>query len=128
MDEIDPADALPVVTQAEFDKIECNRCGACCEALWLDINAVEHPEQHRWADQEKMERWLKALVPTGKPDLNGQRQFSCSLFARDSEGLGVCTIYEDRPHPCSMFPYGRPVDHANFSLSPTCSWAVQIVG
>lgn len=28
-----PEDQLPVVTQEEFNQIECNRCGECCEGL-----------------------------------------------------------------------------------------------
>lgn len=96
MQSVDPADVLPVlprVTRAEFEAITCNRCGACCESLWLPSNIIDHPEVYTFPDQEKMDVWLKALLPTGKPDHDGYRELRCSLFARDADGLGVCTIY-----------------------------------
>lgn len=33
-------DELPVVTQEEFDKIVCNKCGDCCEQFYL-VNPAE---------------------------------------------------------------------------------------
>lgn len=124
-------DLIPVVTQEEFDAITCNRCGDCCESLWFDavayIDAVHDVDRdHHYPDPEKMSSWLKQLRRIDlEENYFGQWHFSCPRFTRDVDGLGVCTTYEERPHPCSMFPYGRPQVADEI---PNCSWRVQIRG
>ena len=132
----------PKVTQAEFEQIECNRCGACCEKLWLPgplelagflgarSSVPDAPAE--WAlENDRFIAWLSALEPTGKVKARyeaGDRethQYRCTRFERLEDGSGFCTAYDDRPSACRGFPYGRPVSGADFEA---CSYNVEIVG
>jgi Fe-S-cluster containining protein len=131
--------ARPKVTRAEFDQIECNRCGACCTKLWLPGplkmaeflaagSAVQDPSPDWVEENDRFIAWLSALEPTGKVDLMARdgatHQYSCSRFTHLDDGSGFCTAYEDRPSACRGFPYGEPVRGEDFK---DCSYYVDIV-
>ena len=116
-----------LVTQLEFEKIECNRCGVCCEDMILDFDpwkryddALTRMTRYYDATHEETVADLAfikdMLIPLGK-----ENNYACRHFKRDEEGLGVCTAYEKRPFMCSKFPYHQP------SSFPGCSWNVRIV-
>lgn len=134
---------IPVVDQEAFDKIECNRCGQCCEGFTLSaadgrhwnlggpLGMIEYREywQARGEtydsataydpDPVKSMLWVGSLEPW--KDDEGRWRYRCPHFYRD-EGLGVCGIYEDRPRVCSAFPYSKPVTSWD-----ECSWNVEIL-
>lgn len=136
---------IPIVDQQAFDKIECNRCGKCCEGFFLNsadghnwnlggpLGMIEYREYWRShgepdydsatgydADPIKSMLWVGSLEPW--QDDEGNWRYSCPHFSRDGDGLGVCGIYEDRPRVCLEFPYGKPQ-----TFWDECSWNVEIV-
>jgi Fe-S-cluster containining protein len=136
-----PMPPRPKVTQAEFEQIECNRCGACCTKLWLPspLKLVEYldlrsqvtdPSPEWLLENDRFVRWLSRLEPTGEVHTarealdQGTHQYRCTRFVRDENGNGFCTEYEDRPNACRGFPYGRPVHAKDFE---ECSYNVEIV-
>lgn len=119
---------LPSLSRAEFDAIECNRCGDCCEGFYLpprdtlnswafDYRVGGNSEDLKTAD------WFSHVHPTGKVSSDGSRpQYRCDYFVRDDSEHGTCTAYDKRPTVCSSFPYGEPVGPE----FPRCSWRVTI--
>jgi len=120
----------PAVTRAEFDRIECNRCGACCEVVWqpsplsmailLGRNVVPGEILSWWSDLEPIETSRN----TGDDRSGRLQKYRCLRFSREGDGTGFCTQYESRPVPCRMFPDGHPVHAAGFEA---CSWNVTIM-
>lgn len=133
-----------VVDQPTFDAIECSRCGQCCEAItfppefaerddkdrfgwwlhrgplgWLELYGYYGGANGRFGPQDDM-LWFGQLTPS--VDNEGHYRYSCGFFEREPDGLGVCTIYADRPRMCSDFPYGRPVNSY-----PDCTWNVELI-
>ena len=135
-----------VVTWRQFDEIECNRCGECCEGFsiastgyseqrddgaigwWLHAGPLGYIEVWAYwqARGEKFEPfgpdsdlWYAQLEPFWSEE-HGWK-YKCGHFERDADGLGVCTIYETRPPICSGYPYGRP--QTEFEQ---CAWNVEV--
>jgi len=111
---------IPVVTPEQYRSITCNRCGLCCE----DIFVPEPPERlaERVADPDEDDdrrRWLSGLEPV-EQIRNGWR-YRCQHFFRDAEGLGVCGVHETRPDICRDYPYGLPVRSWT-----ECAWYVEV--
>ncbi len=124
---------LPLVTREEFAQITCNRCGDCCESLYLrlaDFDVIDQPPSSSDPEEARYRSWLGDLVPvTPVEEIDGEayRRFRCLRFQREpTTGLGVCTRYDDRPWTCAAFPYGRPVVDVSDRGLPRCSWAVRI--
>ena len=128
------------VTQQEFDQIPCNRCGACCERLWLPhpqrlaARAQAGPPMNEpstaWLEENRrFKDWVAALVPTGIVNQAAKdgytHQYRCSRFIRVEDGSGFCTAYDERPAACRDFPYGKPVRGEDFGA---CSYNVDIIG
>lgn len=142
----EPNDAIRVVTREEFNRIECNRCGVCCERIHMPSPLVLAQEIGRYAldrarwpreaidamgledamlDRERLIDWWSQFIPVARVEEPGkplQYQYRCSRFYRDFEGAGSCTAYDDRPSTCRNFPNGRPM-----TAIAECSWNVQIV-
>lgn len=53
---------------------------------------------------------------------DGGAWYRCRNFTWEADGLGACTIHEQRPAMCRGFPYNQPVPDV-----PTCSWNVRLV-
>lgn len=141
---------IPLVTIAEFEAIECNRCGQCCEGYFapspLEIAAImgryadaavgsaelyfaggdaAYAPVPGWTGYKADLMWFAAMAPLdGQPAPRwGKRQrYSCAHFARDADGLGACTVYARRPWVCWAFPYNEPA-----SGFPGCTWEVEII-
>jgi len=121
----------PSVTREEFERIACNRCGACCEVVWqpspmgmailLGRNVIAGDMLAWWSDLEPAEP-----TASSADDRSGRLQkYRCLRFERDADGVGVCTQYESRPVACRTFPNGSPVHARGFEA---CSWNVTIIG
>ena len=121
-----------VVDQAGFEAISCHRCGDCCERMVVTPGPDERVAQfadtdRHYADMTHEESLADALTIKDMLEVievceDGTTLYRCRHFTRDSEGLGVCGIYERRPWICSAFPYGEP----NASW-PRCAWNVHRV-
>ena len=139
-------DTIPVVTREEFNRIECNRCGVCCERIHQPSPLVLAQEIGRYAiekaqwpqqtiealgleeamlDRERLVAWWSEFIPVERLEEPGkplQYVYRCSRFYRGLEGEGACTAYDERPSTCRAFPNGRPMN-----AIPECSWNVRIV-
>ena len=127
----------PLVTIEEFERIECNRCGECCErftylapievALVTGWYARFDPAEYDMREHELWLAWTSHIAPVEGAEIGtnarGERvtQYACDRFARDAAGLGLCTAYNERPEACRSFPNNRP---SNFE---GCSWNVDII-
>ncbi len=118
------SDLLPMLDQEAFSKIDCNRCGACCETFRPNNHwnsAHDGPlgvlEAYGWYETYGQSMGMisddnfETMVFFGQLEVvewEGQQQihYRCGFFERDIEGNGVCTNYENRPPMCSNFPYG----------------------
>ena len=127
---------LRLVDQPTFDAIECNRCGDCCTRFWLNqleplggplgflndyaANGYPAAADGRFRPQDDM-LFFGQLVATDEGD-DGYT-YACGHFERDADGLGVCTVYDQRPSMCSEFPYGRP----QTGYGDHCAWNVALL-
>ncbi|KKM90270.1 hypothetical protein LCGC14_1240300 [marine sediment metagenome] len=128
------------VDQPTFDQIECDRCGVCCEEFpfgldnddewgfwrhhgplgWLELYAYGKGEKvGHFAPMDSM-LFYGQLEPTLGED--NVYRYRCGYFERDADGLGVCTVYDQRPGMCRKFPYGEPV-----CAYPECVWSTEKV-
>jgi Fe-S-cluster containining protein len=127
------------LTRGQFDQLECNRCGACCEKLLLPsplklvealgARAREEIRGDEWnSENQRFIAWLSDLEPTGHEVNSGDgslHEYRCKRFRRLEDGSGFCSAHDQRPNLCREFPYGRPVDPDEY---PDCSWNVEIFG
>src|SRR4051812_37030264 len=116
------------VTRGEFDNLECNRCGACCERILLPspLKFVEALARQSLVDRAPAEwqlenqrfvAWLSDLEPTGPvfgTDAGTVHEYRCVRFVRLPDGTGFCTAHDKRPNLCREFPYGRPVSRDEY--------------
>lgn len=132
----------PLVTEEEFAALECNRCGECCEGFFFQtpIGLADLIGRHAiWEKYRKaggeylgfetMEqeiRWYSHFEPlegqlAPRRSAENTFRYRCDRFARDADGVGICTAYADRPRTCIDFPYGKPIHGFD-----NCVWAVDI--
>lgn len=77
--------------------MECDRCGACCRQLMVEIDDADIAREPRLAP------------PTSRPSGSGLyvlamcRYRPCPLQEGD-----LCSVYETRPAACSAFEAGSP--------------------
>ena len=130
----------PVVTLAEFEAIECNQCGDCCEEFNTRLSpfqmAARADQLEKWiywrplyTEAEKRSamaqcRWEREapilLESLPSSDRTRPWTYRCRFFERDDPDRGHCMVYAGRPPMCSKFPYDKP---ANFDR---CAWNVEI--
>ena len=132
-DELERARALE--TDALADAIEsigfeCTRCGACCTREETDSGTEPHtatvfPDEVRAVQEAVAERdgeepeWRDVARPMpfglseGEDGPEGEtfewalQTDSCGdcVFYEESDGLGACTVHEDRPLICATYPF-----------------------
>jgi Fe-S-cluster containining protein len=120
--------SLRTVNRQEFEAIQCNRCGECCERFHLPGTKEQ---MLAWLDKDWAgpERWwvaeLVELGPYGEPDEVGRQPslFACPWLSREPGQPATCTIYSKRPATCRNFPYGGPVHGF-----PNCVWSDERIG
>jgi len=120
------------ISRAEFDQLVCNRCGDCCEQVCLSrpLNLVLSVRERKWDGQavlvdEPTAAWFRDLTYLGERD--GTHLYRCRRFRREADGTGTCTRYDERPLPCSQFPYGKSMAGTDW-YAPRCVWHVLIEG
>ena len=131
----------PVVDQEGFDQIQCSQCGECCESFvlsgdeelkdfppgpigwlqWYHSSPTSGQRSPALRDEDSM-LFFGQLTP--HQDEDGAWSYACGYFARDDDGLGICTVYDRRPEMCSDFPYGKPVKGDTYG---SCTWNVELV-
>jgi len=82
---------------SNFLRWECQRCGFCCEVLQIKL----------LKEEEKKLREKYGDVVTyidGEPFLKRKSDGTC-IFLERKDNVAVCTIYEDRPLACRIYPF-----------------------
>jgi Fe-S-cluster containining protein len=116
LDESDLADAIETIG------FECTRCGACCtaeaddphtatvfpgevrdlqDATGYDFRDVARPMPYGLDETEDGD-------PTGETfewALQTDGCGDCSFYSEGDDGVGACTVHEDRPLVCRTYPF-----------------------
>jgi hypothetical protein len=127
--ELDRARDLSVATLADAIEaigFECTRCGACCTAETTADGTEPHtatvfPDEVRQLQAAGTEReWRDVARPMpyglteGKTGPEGETFEwalqtdacgDCAFYAEDDDGVGACTVHEDRPLICHTYPF-----------------------
>jgi Fe-S-cluster containining protein len=116
-----------IVDQQAFDRLECNRCGECCQRIGLRskdsswksplevVDYFDEPEE----DHMEFSVWVGNLLPYKNKD--DDWRYRCSFLGWDN-AKAVCTVQDSKPRICAEFPYGRP--NHNYER---CVWNVVVV-
>lgn len=113
----DELGAVPIITRAELAKLECNRCGACCERFSfpspLEIavsGRLNRLAKGEVVDSVRTALWIGELEPLEiDAPCGGYLFYGCPRLAFDTnDGRAVCTAYDARPETCRQFPNSGP--------------------
>ena len=118
---LDVADLADAVEEIGF---ECTRCGACCKAEDDDPHtATVFPDEVRDlrdADPDGDRDWRDVARPmpygldetddgvegeTFEWALQTDGCGDCTFYTEDDDGVGACTVHEDRPLICRTYPF-----------------------
>ncbi len=92
--------ALPELSEAAFDKIDCLTCANCCK---------NHSPRFKQPDIKRIAKTLRIkegelvarYLMIDKEGDYVSRTKPCPFLAEDN----TCNIYDDRPSDCSRYPY-----------------------
>jgi hypothetical protein len=100
---------------------ECTRCGGCCTAEEDDPHtATVFPEEIRELTDATEYDWRDVVRPMpyglemGSDGLEGETFEwalqttdcgDCTFYEESDEGVGACTVHEDRPVICATYPF-----------------------
>lgn len=114
---------LRVMTLAESQQLECNRCGQCCGSedadTGGDLGAYTFGgiEAHQWAGFNGGKPLIIPLTRTGRPrswrasdgDRDSAPPFRCQALRHFGDGTTGCSLWQsERPVPCNTFPVHEP--------------------
>jgi len=116
LDESELADAI------ESIGFECTRCGACCTADRGSAGTTEphtatvFPDEVRGLEDATGDEWRDVArpMPYGLDEDGEGETFEWALqtdacgdcvFYAEEDGLGACTVHEDRPLICATYPF-----------------------
>jgi Fe-S-cluster containining protein len=96
--------------------LDCCACGACCASQWDEEHYVAlTPEEVRKLSEWKQVHWVHydrtdfvEEFPALRTKKNSQGHIVCIAFRGKIGSKCRCSIYEDRPKPCSHFRPGSP--------------------
>ena len=132
MARIDDDDTIPLVTREEFDRIECNRCGVCCERIHQPSPLVLAQEigcyaldKARWPqeaieamgledamlDRERLIDWWSQFIPVLRVEVEGkllQYEYRCSRFVGWGTAQGRARPTRTGRAPAGRFPTASP--------------------
>ncbi|MFB6120397.1 MAG: YkgJ family cysteine cluster protein [Halobacteriaceae archaeon] len=112
--DLDPAALADAIESIGF---ECTRCGACCTGHGDDEHtATLFPDEVRALQNATDEAWRDVArpVPFGLDEDGTGETFEWSLqtddcgdctFYEETDGMGACTVHEDRPLVCQTYPF-----------------------
>lgn len=118
--ELERARALDVDALADAIEsigFECTRCGACCTAEDDEPHtATVFPDEIRDLQTETDRDWndVARPMPYGLDEDGTGETFEWALqtdacgdcvFYEEHDGLGACTVHEDRPLICETYPF-----------------------
>lgn len=147
--ELERARELSVEALAESIQsigFECTRCGGCCTAEAEDphtatvfpdeVRRVQATDEYDWRDVARpMPYGLEqgSDGPTGETFEWALQVDGCGdcQFYEESEGVGACTVHENRPLVCQTYPFsvdlggtsqpmGDPVDEDGLVRAHEC--------
>jgi len=102
--------AVPLLATIEglghwFYYFQCQRCGKCCDGQFLPRTYLQPREIYRLATTQRITKKRFKVKHTHIGD-DGRRYMeqSCPFYKLDVCGVGVCTIYSQRPEACQLWP------------------------
>jgi Fe-S-cluster containining protein len=113
---LDTASLADAIESIGFD---CTRCGACCKGVEDEHTATVFPDEVRRLQAATDYDWRDVArpMPYGLdegPDGPEGETFEWALatdtcgdctFYEESDGVGACTVHEDRPLVCRTYPF-----------------------
>lgn len=129
---------------------DCNGCGGCCDPVVLPITQIEmrqilpaevDPATRRWVLEDLTMVGKRAVLdkvayqqiagrsaaygldPRTGEKRHGVSYYECRWFDRDTR---QCTNHDNRPPPCSEYPWGDGPPVANVALPFECSFRADI--
>lgn len=91
--------------------LDCRQCGACCISQWDDdyyvaltrkeVGKLSEWKQTHWIHHDRTD-FLKEFSAL-RTKKNSQGHIVCVAFRGKVGGKCRCSIYKDRPDPCSHF-------------------------
>jgi Fe-S-cluster containining protein len=108
---------------------ECTRCGACCKGYTTDDGSDEPhtatvfpdeirdldtatPAEYEWRDIARPMPY--GLVEAGDGSVEGETFEwalqtdacgDCTFYEEDTDGIGACSVHENRPFICQTYPF-----------------------
>ena len=79
------------------------RCGQCCERLILEADVEDAENEPLIAIYGTPLRDGDGRISVYLLNKHDNGRTACVFLSRDSDGLGVCTIYGTRPRMCREF-------------------------
>ncbi len=92
--------ALPALSEAAFEKIDCLQCANCCKNHSPRFKQPDIKRIARSLNMKEGELVERYLVLDKEGDYVS-RERPCPFLAEDN----TCNIYEDRPGDCQRYPY-----------------------
>ncbi|MFB6133252.1 MAG: YkgJ family cysteine cluster protein [Halanaeroarchaeum sp.] len=114
-------DVSEIASTVESVGFECTRCGGCCTADGDDPHtATVFPEEIRTLQRATGREWSEIArpMPFGLDDDGTGETFEWALkvdengdcvFYEEDEGVGRCTVHEDRPLICRTYPFSLDI-------------------
>jgi len=126
---------------------ECTRCGGCCTAEQEDPHtATVFPDEIRELTDATENDWRDVArpMPYGLEERDQELEGEtfewalqttdcgdCTFYEEDEDGIGACTVHENRPLICATYPFsvalggtsqpmGEPVDEAGMVRAHEC--------
>jgi Fe-S-cluster containining protein len=136
-----PPDADSVAGPDMTERATCNTCGACCDPVTLPFTQQEAieatglmPRTRDWIlhdltpisrkEAKRKAAWVWSdRIGAKKMSEVMQFFYRCRWFDPESR---LCSNWQNRPLPCSGYPWGDDPPRPEAALPPTCSFRADI--